>query len=698
MDRRRPKSVWPNKCCCTGVKVSSIVEVLNVSPVSTHVASGQVSDHSPQTFKASLLAISKALSCTHAANGEGAGRRQKSVAEAANLPSTMPNVRAVPSSAPPPQTVQQQVPVAQQKPLINPALLSPQFPLVEPTLSAPASTVAAVRPIPDVPLVRHSALASNLLPPEAAEPDSVTASHPQKESDPPQVASVLPLVAHFLLNAMTVSSAVVNLVPSPLLSTVSNHPTNVLSKADASAVAGAGASALPDVVQKLVPNPIPDSVPSAAQNAVPSPVTSVASNALPQTVMSTVSVADPGAALSPDSSPFPSLHPTAIPSTVQGPVPSAVQSAVRSAVPNLVPGAVEHWASPVVPNAIPNAYLNAFRMSALHGVFNQSPKGDTAPKPSPAPMSEANPPAAPSPDGLATSPNIPDPTPDQLLVLLQPGGELLVTAPAGAPGPSPVAVTKPAVTTTVANRVDGAVAATDSSGLKPHAQSVSDTGSQETAPSGDQSQMAAPQQVQGLAQAQIGSVGHTIAAVDHTPNAAITPPLQTVSTLVGGHAAKTSDTAVPATTVLPQPASVINTARLIQSIGQTEMRVGLRSNDFGNISISTSATRDLISAQISLDHGELARTLAVHLTEMQTRLGGSQAMDVRIDMNGQQGTGTAASMSNGSAADGSRGERQQKGSAASSQSSDSFAGRGNSIAAAALAGEGRLSAGLDIRV
>ena len=90
----------------------------------------------------------------------------------------------------------------------------------------------------------------------------------------------------------------------------------------------------------------------------------------------------------------------------------------------------------------------------------------------------------------------------------------------------------------------------------------------------------------------------------------------------------------------------------------------MRSNDFGNISISTSATRDLISAQISVDHGELARTLAAHLPDMQERLGGNQAMDVRIDMNGQaigHRSGTSSGMSNGSAdvqgANGKKGQR-----------------------------------------
>jgi hypothetical protein len=86
---------------------------------------------------------------------------------------------------------------------------------------------------------------------------------------------------------------------------------------------------------------------------------------------------------------------------------------------------------------------------------------------------------------------------------------------------------------------------------------------------------------------------------------------------------------------------------------------------------------------------------------MQARWGGNQAMDVRIDMNGQamgQGAGNSPGMSNGSP-DQSRGDRQQKGGATSSQSADGFAGRGSSIAAAGLpSGDGRLDARLDIRV
>ncbi len=89
-----------------------------------------------------------------------------------------------------------------------------------------------------------------------------------------------------------------------------------------------------------------------------------------------------------------------------------------------------------------------------------------------------------------------------------------------------------------------------------------------------------------------------------------------------------------------QPAvAAISDARLIQRIGNSEIRVGMHSADFGNVSISTITTRGAISAQISLDHGELAKTIAAHLPETQARLGMNQPVEVHISTS-QQGTGT----------------------------------------------------------
>jgi hypothetical protein len=200
---------------------------------------------------------------------------------------------------------------------------------------------------------------------------------------------------------------------------------------------------------------------------------------------------------------------------------------------------------------------------------------------------------------------------------------------------------------------------------------------------------------------------HSAAAIAQAQNTAIVFPQQTSPTPVGAStvAAKTVDHAASVSTVVPQALPAINTAKLIQNMGQSEMRVGMRSTEFGSISISTSATRDLISAQISLDHGELAKTLAAGLPEMQARLGGNQAMDVRIDMNGAgtgqgtgQGTGTSSGMLN-SSADQSHSGRQQSGNAASSYSGNGVGEQQLPPAAAAMTtGYAGLGARLDIRV
>jgi hypothetical protein len=154
---------------------------------------------------------------------------------------------------------------------------------------------------------------------------------------------------------------------------------------------------------------------------------------------------------------------------------------------------------------------------------------------------------------------------------------------------------------------------------------------------------------------------------------------------------------VPAAEITrPAPVPEINTARLIQTATESEMRVGMRSSDFGNISISTSATRDAISAQISLDHSELAKALAAHIPEMQSSLGGSQRMEVRIDMNGQAAGYGSQDMSS-AAGDSSRGGHQ-RGSAWSGQAASGPAeARNVTVTAPSPRSESTSSARLDVR-
>jgi hypothetical protein len=669
------KFVWPGKCYCTGVHVAPILEMLNGSPAVTRPASlAQVSDQSPQTFKESLLAASRASSDTNSVHQDGTrtGRGQNPASDDAKSPHPTLRSRAVLLPAPPQQTVQQQVPPAQQLPVIDPAPVVPiQLPLGGAGDSPKAPTVAA-GPTRDAAVLKFPSIGSNIGQPAVAKSDNISSSHVQKQSDPQQAASMLPSVGYESQAATNLSTAVTSANPNALVTAVPNPPSNT--------VPGDAADSTPSVV------------PGVAQSAASSPV-----------ALSVSSAVQPP-------------HSDAAPTLVPGTFARAVSDTVAKAVPDVTPSV----APPKVPGVVQNptsslsasASLDAAPVPVAHSAVNGAAKGDVAEKSAPVSANQANqanPPAAPpSPDGLATVPSVPDATAGQLLALIQPGNGLIGPAQAGASGTSLAVAAKPSDVAVVNSKDGVSNSINDVAGLKQHAQSASAQASsqpvsQETSPSGDQSQGGASQQGQNAATAQVNFPNHTIAAADHSQNPGIAVLSQAAPAIASAsdHGPKTPQTAAPSTIVLPQAVPVINTAKLIQSMGQSEMRVGMRSNDFGNISISTSATRDLISAQISLDHGELARTLAAHLPEMQAKFGGNQAMNVRIDMNGQpagQSAGTSAGMSNGSA-DQSSGGRQQRGSGTSSQSAEGFAGHLNSIPTAVLpSADGTLDVRLDIRV
>ncbi len=60
--------------------------------------------------------------------------------------------------------------------------------------------------------------------------------------------------------------------------------------------------------------------------------------------------------------------------------------------------------------------------------------------------------------------------------------------------------------------------------------------------------------------------------------------------------------------------SSINTARVIQSMSETEMRVGMHSSEFGEISIRTTVSQQQMLTQISLDHSELSQAISAHVS------------------------------------------------------------------------------------
>ncbi len=81
-----------------------------------------------------------------------------------------------------------------------------------------------------------------------------------------------------------------------------------------------------------------------------------------------------------------------------------------------------------------------------------------------------------------------------------------------------------------------------------------------------------------------------------------------------------------------QPMQSISSAQLTQSMRSSEMKLGMQSAEFGNISISTSLNHQALSAQISLDHSELGRALAVHLPAIEEKLGSAYGVQAKVEL------------------------------------------------------------------
>jgi hypothetical protein len=111
---------------------------------------------------------------------------------------------------------------------------------------------------------------------------------------------------------------------------------------------------------------------------------------------------------------------------------------------------------------------------------------------------------------------------------------------------------------------------------------------------------------------------HTLSGASDGPRAAEAP-----------HAPLTSPGEMPEATA----SAGINTARLIQTISQTEMHVGLRSVEFGDISIRTALSQQQILTQISVEHGELGRAIAAAAPGVQSKLGSEFGVQGLIEVN-----------------------------------------------------------------
>ncbi len=90
------------------------------------------------------------------------------------------------------------------------------------------------------------------------------------------------------------------------------------------------------------------------------------------------------------------------------------------------------------------------------------------------------------------------------------------------------------------------------------------------------------------------------------------------------------DEALPTST----PSSV-TTAKLVQDMSQSEFRVGMQTPEFGNIDIRTSVARHMFSAQISVEHSDVAKSMTADLPALYHKLADQQVPVASIVIQGQ---------------------------------------------------------------
>lgn len=137
-------------------------------------------------------------------------------------------------------------------------------------------------------------------------------------------------------------------------------------------------------------------------------------------------------------------------------------------------------------------------------------------------------------------------------------------------------------------------------------------------------------------------------------------------------------------------ASGINTAKLIQNMSESEMRVGMHSAEFGDISIRTLVSQQQMTAQISVDHGDLGRAISAHLPAMQEKLGGELGLRAMVEVS-HSGMSFSGERGGSAGRDQRTGASQNLAASAMAPAESDYPGL---KATAAAAGDGRL---LDIR-
>jgi flagellar hook-length control protein FliK len=141
--------------------------------------------------------------------------------------------------------------------------------------------------------------------------------------------------------------------------------------------------------------------------------------------------------------------------------------------------------------------------------------------------------------------------------------------------------------------------------------------------------------------AAMGGTGHAEALV--TPAKADSPKtgLEVGQTPQGRNIDLDGDEITPS-----QLPTIVNTAKLVQGIGQSELRIGLQSRELGSVDIRTSIAAHTFSAQIFVEHRDVANTLSSELPGLYSRLADQRVLAGPIQIH-SDGLATSAGFDQG---------------------------------------------------
>jgi hypothetical protein len=107
--------------------------------------------------------------------------------------------------------------------------------------------------------------------------------------------------------------------------------------------------------------------------------------------------------------------------------------------------------------------------------------------------------------------------------------------------------------------------------------------------------------------------------------------------------ATASQTPLPGDPSVAYPTSMVQSAKLVERIGEAELRLGIRSGEFGSVDIRTSMIRNQFTAEISVERGELGRVMAAELPGLQSRLAEQRVPVTSITLQNHAGDPSTAS-------------------------------------------------------